>query len=189
MSIYLSLGFLSTFSLLSEVANLVFCVGVGVRLFSLNLCSCCCPGLWLKKDSFSNLVTLLKKKKQTPKLPVLFSVFKNYPSNSWILSLCKRVKWYRVKSEVFLQPSLKVNMWRVVIFVSHIFQQMGTCTYLICFFYLMVCPWDFFYISMYVYVYWDFKNNFVVFDESDFFPLSIWVHMCISIDRFLEMEY
>lgn len=53
----------------------------------------------------------------------------------------------------------------------------------------MVCPWDFFYISMYVYVYWDFKNNFVVFDESDFFPLSIWVHMCISIDRFLEMEY
>lgn len=75
------------------------------------------------------------------------------------------MKWYRVNPEVFLQPS-KGKHGTVVIFVLHICQQMGTCDmhYLTYFFYLMVCLGDFFYVSTYVYVYLDFKNNCVVFD-------------------------
>ena len=135
------------------------CVCVSVTAFLLNLCSCCYLGLWLKNDSFSNLVTLLEKTKH-PNFLFCFQSLKSYPSNSWILSLCKWVKWYRVKTEVFLQPS-KGKHGTLVIFVLHIFQQMGTCgmhnlTY---FFYLMVCLSDFFYVSTYVYVYLDFKNN------------------------------
>ena len=106
MRICLSSEFLSIlFFIRCSKCFVCVCVWERETVFLLNLCSCWCPGLWLKNDSFSNLVTLLKKKNKHPNFLFCFQSLKNYPSNSWILSLCKWVKWYRVNPEVFLQPS------------------------------------------------------------------------------------